>query len=479
MEKLKEKNLTFHYFCSSFLETMKKIFLFITVLLFANHCLAEEFTVQGNYYRYEDKENNMTIFLFDGIDLSLSIVCENATKWLEWDGTEKAAQKELTSFDEGGYKAIVDGKEVCIWIFDYKNYEITIDALQPLWFDEDKCSALKLQVAFSDFFQEMNYQTPTGETKTLKRNFTLTYKTTNWNGNSWSEPVDTIVKVKKTNLAGNDYLILDNQNEITLPLSPYCDTYFELSADKDEFAKHFGRESTKKSDLFSAIAIAAYPKGKIARRDADNELDKSSVSSTGNGNSKNCKCKEMAQKVTSASGTIGGSAPLVIDFQSNANPDAADFFEWFIYDVQTPSKVIRYTDKDFRYTFNDAGEYVVKLKASSAECEVTDSIKVTVLESFIDVPNVFTPNGDGINDEFRVVYRSIISFNAWVYNRWGRLVCRWTDPSKGWDGRINGKMAAPGAYYYVIEAIGSDKDKNGESIKWKCSGDINLLRGKR
>lgn len=458
---------------------MKKIFLLLTIFIGASHCFSAILTPQGNcFYTYEDTDNNITIFLFDGL-ASSSIVCEEATEWLEWDGTFKTNQKELTSFDEGGYKAIVDGKEVCIWIFDYKNYEISIDGLNIQDDIEDKCSALKLQVAFSDFFQEMNYQTPTGETKTLERNFTLTYKTTNWNGNSWSEPVDTIVKVKKTNLAGNDYLILDNQNEITLPLSPYCDTYFELSADKDEFAKHFGRESTKKSDLFSAIAIAAFPKGEIAKRDAENELDKTSVSTTGSGTSKNCECKETLQKVTSADGTIGGSAPLVVDFKSNANPDAAEFFEWFIYNTQTPTKVIRYTDQDFRYTFNDAGEYVVKLKASSSDCEATDSIKVTVLESFIDVPNVFTPNGDGVNDEFRVVYRSIISFNAWVYNRWGRLVCKWSDPAKGWDGRINGKLAAPGAYYYVIEAIGSDKDKNGEPIKWKCSGDINLLRGKR
>lgn len=444
---------------------MKKIFLLLTIFIGASHCFSAILTPQGNcFYTYEDTDNNITIFLFDGL-ASSSIVCEEATEWLEWDGTFKTNQKELTSFDEGGYKAVVNGKHVCIWVFDYKNYEISIDGLNPIWFDEDKCSALKLEVALNDFSKEMRYGIPTGGEKTLERNFTLTYRTTHWNGNSWSEPMDTTIKQ------------LYPFTEIVLPSSPYCDTYFELSG--DEYAKLLGREKTIKTDLFSAIAIAAYPKGEVAKRDAENELDKTSVSTTGSGTSKNCECKETLQKVTSADGTIGGSAPLVVDFKSNANPDAAEFFEWFIYNTQTPTKVIRYTDQDFRYTFNDAGEYVVKLKASSSDCEATDSIKVTVLESFIDVPNVFTPNGDGVNDEFRVVYRSIISFNAWVYNRWGRLVCKWSDPAKGWDGRINGKLAAPGAYYYVIEAIGSDKDKNGEPIKWKCSGDINLLRGKR
>lgn len=442
---------------------MKRVFLIFSIFILANICFSATFTTQGNcFYTYYDTENDITIFLFDGLTSS-EITCEEATKWLQWDNTFKIDQKALTSFDEGGYKAVVNGDSVCIWVFDYKNYEISIDGLNIQDDIEDKCSALKLEVAFNDLFREMKYEIPKGGEKKLERNFTLTYKTTHWNGNSWSEPMDTTLKQ------------LYPFTEITLP-SPYCNTKFTLSG--DEYAEILGREETIETELFSAIAIAAFPKGEIAKRDAQNEIDKTSVSATGNGSSKNCKCKEELQKVTSADGTIGGSAPLVVDFKSNANPDAAEFFEWFIYNTQTPSKVIRYTDEDFRYTFSDAGEYIVKLKASSSECEATDSIKVTVLESFIDVPNVFTPNGDGVNDEFRVVYRSIVSFNAWVYNRWGRLVCKWTDPAKGWDGRINGKQAAPGAYYYVIEAIGSDKDKNGEPIKWKCSGDINLLRGK-
>jgi len=87
------------------------------------------------------------------------------------------------------------------------------------------------------------------------------------------------------------------------------------------------------------------------------------------------------------------------------------------------------------------------------------------------VPNVFTPNGDGQNDEFRVAYKSIITFQAWVYNRWGRKVFSWSDPQKGWDGNINGKKATTGPYFYVIKATGSD------GVKYLKKGDINLLRG--
>jgi len=124
-------------------------------------------------------------------------------------------------------------------------------------------------------------------------------------------------------------------------------------------------------------------------------------------------------------------------------------------------------------------------------------VSVQISESYLAVPNVFTPNGDGKNDEFRVAYRSLKEFHCWVYNRWGKLVYEWTDPAKGWDGTINGRPAAEGAYYYVIRALGTDAAKNAEysskisytkkKLKadesvigiYQMSGDINLLRGKR
>ena len=122
-------------------------------------------------------------------------------------------------------------------------------------------------------------------------------------------------------------------------------------------------------------------------------------------------------------------------------------------------------------------------------------LKSNVSESMLAVPNTFTPNGDGANDEFRVVYRSLKEFHCWVYNRWGHLVYEWTDPAKGWDGTIGGRPAAEGAYFYVIRALGTDADENAKYILkpvyakklkkqdealigvYQLSGSINLLRG--
>ena len=122
---------------------------------------------------------------------------------------------------------------------------------------------------------------------------------------------------------------------------------------------------------------------------------------------------------------------------------------------------------------------------------------VAIAESYLAVPNVFTPNGDGQNDEFRVAYRSLAVFHIWVYNRWGKLVYESDDPSKGWDGMIGRRPAAEGAYFYVVRALGTDAAKNAKYMSkisynkkklnadeavigvYQLSGDINLLRGKR
>lgn len=189
------------------------------------------------------------------------------------------------------------------------------------------------------------------------------------------------------------------------------------------------------------------------------------------------------------------SGPLEIAFYSNPTPGAQYYF-WAVY--KSTERIATRNDRDMRYTFSEPGAYRVVCAVNNASCCSSDSseVNVQISESYLAVPNVFTPNGDGKNDEFRVAYRSLKEFHCWVYNRWGKLVYEWTDPSKGWDGTINGRPAAEGAYYYVIRALGTDAAKNAgymskiaytkkklgadESVIgiYQMSGDINLIRGK-
>jgi gliding motility-associated-like protein len=189
---------------------------------------------------------------------------------------------------------------------------------------------------------------------------------------------------------------------------------------------------------------------------------------------------------------VNMSAPLEVLFKSNGLN--AEYYQWKIY--KGSDLLLTRNEAEHRYTFMDKGNYRAVVVVSNTHCQL-DSVEFTISisESMLLVPNVFTPNGDGANDEFRVAYRSIKEFHCWVYNRWGHLVYEWTDPAKGWDGTIGGRPAAEGAYFYVIRALGTDADENAKYILkpvyakklkkqdealigvYQLSGSINLLRG--
>lgn len=97
------------------------------------------------------------------------------------------------------------------------------------------------------------------------------------------------------------------------------------------------------------------------------------------------------------------------------------------------------------------------------------SIKYTGLE--IDAPNVFTPNGDGVNDyvNFAINGEGIFS-SVKVYNRWGNLVFEGLNNNALWDGMYNNKECAEDTYYYIITL----ETSAGEKIEAKSS--LFLLR---
>ncbi|WP_345249228.1 T9SS type B sorting domain-containing protein [Nibrella saemangeumensis] len=69
----------------------------------------------------------------------------------------------------------------------------------------------------------------------------------------------------------------------------------------------------------------------------------------------------------------------------------------------------------------------------------------------IFAPDVFTPNGDGQNDEFTVIGKYWKKFTLTIFNRWGETLYQTTETGKGWDGLINGQPAEPGTYIYRAE----------------------------
>jgi len=133
------------------------------------------------------------------------------------------------------------------------------------------------------------------------------------------------------------------------------------------------------------------------------------------------------------------------------------------------------------HIYEKDGIYTVKLTAISDEnCQDTASVIITVTippSSFEDLPNVFTPNGDGKNDYFKISESSaagIETFNCWIYSRWGKKVVEWNtieEAKIGWDGNFDGgQKASPGVYYYIIKAKGFD------GKEYNPNGSIQLFR---
>ncbi|MEA3494747.1 MAG: PKD domain-containing protein, partial [Bacteroidota bacterium] len=86
------------------------------------------------------------------------------------------------------------------------------------------------------------------------------------------------------------------------------------------------------------------------------------------------------------------------------------------------------------------------------------------------IPNSFTPNGDGLNDEFIVKGTYILDFQMQIYNRWGELVFETNDYKKGWDGKYKGSNCPVGVYFVQVFAKGTNSQKENFSTT------VNLIR---
>ncbi len=105
----------------------------------------------------------------------------------------------------------------------------------------------------------------------------------------------------------------------------------------------------------------------------------------------------------------------------------------------------------FDYAYISPNTYQVNLSVKSAEgCDFDTSKTINILRSNYIIPNVFSPNGDGINDIFEPFGRDIIHVNYKIHNRWGALVHEASNIP--WDGRLkSGNKASDGTYFYTLE----------------------------
>jgi gliding motility-associated-like protein len=111
------------------------------------------------------------------------------------------------------------------------------------------------------------------------------------------------------------------------------------------------------------------------------------------------------------------------------------------------------------YVYVPLGNFTVCLIADNgAACADTACSTIDIyLNSVFVIPNVFTPNGDNVNDVFAVQAVGLSTMDAEVFNRWGQKEFEWHTTNGGWDGRTASGIIAPdGTYFFTIKAKGID-----------------------
>jgi len=146
-----------------------------------------------------------------------------------------------------------------------------------------------------------------------------------------------------------------------------------------------------------------------------------------------------------------GQAPLNVVF-ANTSIGAANY-GWSFGNNTTTS-----TLPNPVYTYTTNGTYTVTLLATNGSCRDSTYAVITVdIPTSIVIPNIFSPNGDGLNDEFIITCTGMKTLNCDIFNRWGQLVYTLTAPNQNWDGKLNnGNQATEGTYYFMLNAVGVD-----------------------
>jgi gliding motility-associated-like protein len=431
--------------------------LWILLALMFSVMVKAQYTVSGGngtpLLANDDTRDRLQVYLVSGMS-GVTIKYEGTTAKHQWYRYKtKALEPEaIPSVQNGttstvsnlteGYGYFVQEEGVLsryVWIIDYSLYPFALSNLR-VSSSSDGCSTILL--ASDSELPHMYFYTPSGVQTELKRTMTVSYNTLEWNedAKSFSD------KKSEVTLSGNPFTQ-------SVP-APLCDT--EICLSPDTYAEHFGIGQSVCTDTYASMAVELHADTSMVSETAENMY----------------------------TGDDGLSAPVTVHFRAVANDPVASLYIWKIFQADTTQKdqditatepLVRYTGPEIDYTFANAGEFVAQVEVSdrSGTCTTSEQFSLSISESYLKVPNVFSPGTTpGINDEFRVAYKSLTSFHCWIFNRWGKQLYEWTNPAEGWDGKQGGGYIDPGVYFYVIEAKGSD------GKKYKKSGDINVLRSK-
>ena len=185
--------------------------------------------------------------------------------------------------------------------------------------------------------------------------------------------------------------------------------------------------------------------------------------------------------------SVRGVEPFVVDFTNITNSQSdppANYWEWYVRGLGGDRALVT-NDENTSYEFDyleafnpapgDSGfaSYEMFLFGRN-EFGCSDTFRLTVIidaTSELIIPNIFTPNGDGMNDEFAPTVSGMRIFEGAIYNRWGRKVAELDLSNPTWNGvDPQSDQISDGVYYYVITAEGN----NGQEYNEK--GTVTLIK---
>ena len=165
-----------------------------------------------------------------------------------------------------------------------------------------------------------------------------------------------------------------------------------------------------------------------------------------------------------------GLMPLPVTFTNTSFPNPVGTnYTWSFGDGNS----LNSNDTIVNHLYNTSGNFPVILTATNGFCRDTAMryIKVDLISLF-EVPNVFTPNGDGKNDAFTFNAINMGEITITIFDRWGLKMFEATDIGNiRWDGKNkSGKTVTDGTYFYILTATGLD------GVKYDKQGTINVFQ---
>ncbi len=164
------------------------------------------------------------------------------------------------------------------------------------------------------------------------------------------------------------------------------------------------------------------------------------------------------------------------NYAFSEDPNADTTFIWtFGIEGETPY-ITSDINEILNYSYTSAGIYEICLVVieNLNGCQDTACQSIEVFDApFLIVPNVFSPDGDGVNDVFFFPNQAIEEFSATIFDRWGKEIFVFSSIDDGWDGSNykNGKPCTDGVYFFTYTA----RSTNG--TEYEGQGNIHLVRG--